>query len=118
MFSRVPVSVPALGASAAIGGFVLDAWKRRQEEQDHARMVNRVVHNSFHAFQPQVEIPREQVQARCHVQAVSIRVALCFTVLLCQVTMKRLLDLDDRSLVLIWRNHQAGAFELAAASST
>ena len=77
MFSRVPGSVPALGAGAAIGGFVLDAW--RQEEQDRARMVNRVLHNSFHAFQPKVEIPREQVQARCHAQVVSIRVALSFT---------------------------------------
>ncbi|CAJ1440122.1 unnamed protein product [Effrenium voratum] len=86
MFSRVPGSVPALGAGAAIGGFVLDAWKRRQEEQDRARMVNRVIHSSFHAFQPKVEIPREQVQ----------------------VTMKRLLDLDDRSPVLIWGNHLAG----------
>ncbi|CAJ1454529.1 unnamed protein product [Effrenium voratum] len=86
MFSRVPGSVPALGAGAAIGGFVLDAWKRRREEQDRARMVNRVIHSSFHAFQPKVEIPREQVQ----------------------VTMKRLLDLDDRSPVLIWGNHLAG----------
>ncbi|CAJ1430950.1 unnamed protein product [Effrenium voratum] len=49
-------------------------------------MVNRVIHSSFHAFQPKVEIPREQVQ----------------------VTMKRLLDLDDRSPVLIWGNHLAG----------
>lgn len=81
MFSRVPGSVPALGAGAAIGGFVLDAWKRRQEEQDRARMVNRVIHSSFHAFQPKVEIPREQVQARCHAQVVSIRVALSFTLL-------------------------------------
>ena len=79
MFSRVPGSVPALGASAAIGGFVLDAWKRRQEEQDRARMVNRVIHSSFHAFQPKVEIPREQVEARCHAQVVSIGVALFFT---------------------------------------
>ncbi|CAJ1386746.1 unnamed protein product [Effrenium voratum] len=86
MFSRVPGSVPALGAGAAIGGFVLDAWKRRQEEQDRARMVTRVIHSSFHAFQPKVEIPREQVQ----------------------VTMKRLLDLDDRSPVLIWGSHLAG----------
>ena len=81
MFSRVPRSVPALGAGAAIGGFVLDAWKRRREEQDRARMVTRVIHSSFHAFQPKVEIPREQVQARCHAQVVSIRVALSFTLL-------------------------------------
>ena len=79
MFSQVRGSVPALGAGAAIGGFVLDAWKRRQEEQDRARMVNRVIQNSFHAFQPEVEIPREQVQAWCHAQVVSIGVALSFT---------------------------------------
>ncbi|CAE7331570.1 unnamed protein product [Symbiodinium sp. CCMP2456] len=67
-----------------------DMWqariKRQQEAGDCDRVKARVIHSAFHAAKPEVEIPRKHVQAQ----------------------ISRLLDLDDRSPVLIWGNHQSG----------
>ncbi|CAE7810264.1 unnamed protein product, partial [Symbiodinium microadriaticum] len=69
---------------------VHDQWqahiKRQQEEEDRNRIVNRVIHSAFHAAKPDVEIPRKHIQAQ----------------------ISGLLDLHDRSPVLIWGNHQSG----------
>ncbi|CAE7034291.1 unnamed protein product [Symbiodinium sp. CCMP2592] len=62
------------------------ARRHLQEAEDRARVTARVIHSSFHAAQPAVEIPREQVQAQ----------------------ISSLLDLHDRSPLLIWGNHQSG----------
>ncbi|CAE7266321.1 unnamed protein product [Symbiodinium sp. CCMP2592] len=96
MFTRVQAGGPIAKAVGGVGitaaGFTacvtsMDVVRRHlQEARDRARVTARVVHSPFHAAEPATEIPREQVQAQ----------------------ISSLLDLHDRSPLLIWGNHQSG----------
>ncbi|CAE7515621.1 unnamed protein product [Symbiodinium pilosum] len=92
MHARLRAMMPAVKtilAGLGVGGAlplavtVHDQW---QAHIDRNRIMNRVIHSAFHAAKPEVEIPRKHVQAQ----------------------ISGLLDLADRSPLLIWGNHQSG----------
>ena len=57
------VGITAAGFTACVTS--MDVVRRHlQEAQDRARVTARVIHSQFHAAEPAIEIPREQVQAR------------------------------------------------------
>jgi len=89
VMDRIGPAGKTLATTLGVGGTVALAVNVQDLYQgyvDRNRMARRVIHSAFHAAKPEVEIPRKHVQAQ----------------------ISRLLDLHDRSPLLIWGNHQSG----------